>query len=62
MVMLTHKLRMSVRTKKQREALSTALETSRLLYDGDHSDYVRFSKLPFVPSGAAQPLVQRWTA
>ena len=33
MVMLTHKLRMTVRTKRQREALGTALETSRLLYN-----------------------------
>ena len=33
MVMLTHKLRMRVRTKRQREALCTALETSRLLYN-----------------------------
>ena len=33
MVMLTHKLRMTVRTKRQREALSRALETSRLLYN-----------------------------
>ncbi|HJP68442.1 MAG TPA: transposase [Sphingomicrobium sp.] len=31
--MLTHKLRMTVRTRRQREALSTALETSRLLYN-----------------------------
>ena len=34
MVMLTHKLRMTVRTKRQRQALVTALETSRLLYNG----------------------------
>lgn len=33
MVMLTHKLRMIVRTKRQREALDQALETSRLLYN-----------------------------
>src|SRR5579864_4214402 len=33
MVMLTHKLRMTVRTKRQREALSRALEVSRLLYN-----------------------------
>jgi len=33
MVMLTHKLRMTVRTKRQREALMRALETSRLLYN-----------------------------
>jgi putative transposase len=33
MVMLTHKLRMTVRTKRQREALGTALEVSRLLYN-----------------------------
>src|SRR5689334_9492963 len=33
MVMLTHKLRMTVRTKKQREALGTALEVSRELYN-----------------------------
>jgi len=32
MVMLTHKLRMTVRTKRQREALGTALEVSRELY------------------------------
>ena len=32
-VMLTHKLRMTVRTKRQREALDTALETTRLLYN-----------------------------
>ena len=31
--MLTHKLRMTVRTSKQRTALETALETSRLLYN-----------------------------
>lgn len=31
--MLVHKLRMAVRTKRQREALCTALETSRLLYN-----------------------------
>lgn len=31
--MLTHKMRMAVRTKQQREALGTALETSRLLYN-----------------------------
>ena len=33
MVMLTHKLRMTVRTKRQREVLCEALETSRLLYN-----------------------------
>src|SRR6266404_3747183 len=33
MVMLTHELRMTVRTKRQREALMRALETSRLLYN-----------------------------
>jgi putative transposase len=33
MVMLTHKLRMTVRTRQQRDQLSTALETSRLLYN-----------------------------
>ena len=33
MVMLVHKLRITVRTRRQREALSTALETSRLLYN-----------------------------
>src|SRR5947207_7989420 len=33
MVMLTHKLRMTVRTKRQREALCTALEVSRQLYN-----------------------------
>jgi len=33
MVMLTHKLRMTLRTKQQRDALVTALETSRLLYN-----------------------------
>jgi putative transposase len=33
MVMLTHKLRMTVRTKRQREALGTALEVSRQLYN-----------------------------
>ena len=33
MVMLTHKLRMTVRTKHQHDALCTALETSRLLYN-----------------------------
>ena len=31
--MLTHMLRMTVRTRQQREALETALETSRLLYN-----------------------------
>ena len=31
--MLVHKLRMRMRTKGQREALETALETSRLLYN-----------------------------
>jgi putative transposase len=33
MVMLTHKLRMTVCSKRQRAALGTALETSRLLYN-----------------------------
>ncbi|HVI04572.1 MAG TPA: hypothetical protein VM711_00570 [Sphingomicrobium sp.] len=31
--MLTHKVRMTVRTKRQREALCAALEVSRLLYN-----------------------------
>lgn len=33
MVILTHKLRMTVRTRRQREALCDALEVSRLLYN-----------------------------
>ena len=33
MVMLTHKIRMRVRSKRQREALCAALEVSRLLYN-----------------------------
>src|SRR6476619_5182640 len=33
MVMVTEKLRMTVCTRRQREALGTALETSRLLYN-----------------------------
>ena len=31
--MLTHRVRMTVRTKRQRAALCTALEVSRLLYN-----------------------------
>ena len=52
MVMITHKLRMTVRTKKQREALCTALETSRLLYNAgleERSGGVEQSQIPHWP-------------